>query len=84
MNKRIYDYNERGGDVRYKKRQKNNGKEDDSDRNESKGTIHNEMNTHSKRKMRRYKVKGRKKKENVWDESNNEVEKSERRNGEWG
>jgi len=42
------------------------------------------VNAHSKRKVRRYKVKRRKKKENIWNKSNNEAKKSEKRNGEWG
>jgi len=65
MNKRIYDYYERKSDIGNKKRQKNNGKEDDSDRNESEGIIHNEVNAYNKRKVKKHKVKGRKKRENV-------------------
>jgi len=83
MNKRIYDYNERESDTKNKKRQKNNGKGDDSDEDESEGIIHNEMNEYNKKKVRRYKVEGRRKKENVWNKSNNEVKRSEERNGEW-
>merc|ERR1712100_901352 len=83
MNKRIYGYNEGKSDIGNKKRKKNNGKEDNSDRNESGGIIHNEMNAYNKRKVRKYKVKGKKKKENVRNKSNNEVERGEERNGEW-
>jgi len=83
MNKRIHDHNERKSDIGDKKRQKNNGREDNSDRNESEGIIHNEMNAYNKGKVRKHRMKGRKEKKNVWNKSNNKVEKSEERNGEW-
>jgi len=54
MNKRIYGYNKRKGDIRNKKKQRNNGEEDDSDKNESEGIIYNKMNTYNKRKVKEY------------------------------
>jgi len=83
MNKKIYNYNERKSDIKNKKRQKTNRKENDNDKNESEGIIHNEMNEYNERKVRRYEMEKGKKEENVWNKSNDEVERSEERNGEW-